>query len=401
MRVRIVLGMLLGTLLATPAFAVRTILYYENECCRDITEGEFAILYCQGLKLQEPAQGWTIQTAAAALSSLGHQPPHGWVLSRFLSEAVLAKLLENSPFYRRPYTEPEIQKSDRLVTIARARSAVPADDGLTQGEFAILLATALRLPIPADSSPETAIKALSSLSVPARPIRGWNSAARLVESDMTQILLPTPFRSTNIDPAMEISAAQAYSLLFGKYEIATQGHFGLFIVQALGTPPPPGGWTAPKALDYIQKEFGVGDELGWNPGAPLCTQTFESALRQILTKVRLSAPPQPKTGLRLLGDERLAAVPVSYDRTRSQEENDSGAGIPDPSMQNQPAPSSGREVDAIINEARRNGQIPQDGCATVPAQGLSRQSFNPPPPPPPPPPVSPTAPARPPGADLF
>ena len=102
---RVVLGALAVLLAGAPVFAARTILYYENECCRHITEGEFAILYCQGLKLREPLQGWTVQTAAAALTSLGHQPAGGWILSRFPVRsghgAPAAKFsLLPQPFYR-------------------------------------------------------------------------------------------------------------------------------------------------------------------------------------------------------------------------------------------------------------------------------------------------------------
>jgi hypothetical protein len=63
-------------------------------------------------------------------------------------------------------------------------------------------------------------------------------------------------------PKMVIPSLQAYSLLFGKYEIATEGHFGLFVVNALGIMPPAGGWTQEKALKYIEMQYGVQSGYG-------------------------------------------------------------------------------------------------------------------------------------------
>ncbi len=372
-----------------PSFAARTILFYEDECCRYITEGEFAVLYASALKLREPAQGWTIQSAAAALSSLGHQPQGGWVLSRFLSEAVMARLLKNSPFYRAPFTEPAFERSDLLVTIANARGALPADDGLNQGEFAVLLVEALKLQAPpAGWSMSSAIAALSAQAVPIRPVDGWKPNGPLHESEMLQILAPTRFRPTSIDPGMVVSSLQAYSLFFGRFEIATEGHFGLFVVSSLGVPAPQGGWTQKAALDYLQKRFGVQSGYGWNAHAPLCAKTFDDALRRIIEQLQpsTSASSQPvmppaETGI-------AAATKLS-------------SGLVDPATKEAPASSQNKDrdrknagVEDFLNSIRRNGLIPANPCTIVPAQGLLALRQREPlcadcPPPPPPTPIAP------------
>ncbi len=359
------------------SFAARTILFYEDECCRYITEGEFAVLYASALKLREPAQGWTIQSAAAALSSLGHQPQGGWILSRFLSEAVLARLLKNSPFYRAPFTDQAFQRSDTLVTIANARGALPADDGLNQGEFAVLLVEALKLRAPpAGWSVNSAIAALSAQAVPIHPVDGWKANAQLRESEMLQILAPTRFHPTSIEPGMVVSSLQAYSLLFGKFEIATEGHFGLFVVSSLGVPAPQGGWTQAGALDYLQRRFGVRSGYGWNAHAPLCAKTFDQALRRIIEQLQpaTAAATQPgRQSVGLVGPDTKDSSPSAQNRDRDKK-------------------SSG--VEDFLNSIRRNGLIPADQCAIIPAQGLLALRQREPfcvdcPPPPPPTPITP------------
>jgi len=368
---------LAGLFIATPLFAARTILYYENECCRTVTEGEFAILYAQALKLREPAQGWTIQTAAAALSGLRHQPEKGWILSRFLSESVMAGLLQNSPFYRKPFSTEEFQKSNILVTIAKARGVFPVEDAITQGDFAILLVRALNLPKGRENA-ESATKTLASQPVPIAPAGGWRIDAPLKESDMAQILAPTAFRNTSIDPNIEVTPVQAWSLLFQKFEIATEGHFGIFLVKALGVPEPAGGWTKQAGLDFIKTEFGVDSGYGWSPNAPLCVETFENALRKILLQLKngSAAPGKPGNGSFAL------ALPVSSQFQTGFSEF--GSVVP----QAEPGTASKRkkEVEAFLNDLRHNGLIPSDRCATISTlalraiTGSQLRSGEPPPP---------------------
>jgi hypothetical protein len=349
-------AVVLMLLCAAPAFPARTILYYENECCREITEGEFAILYAQGMKLREPVQGWTVQSAAAALSSLGHQPGGGWVLSRFLSEKVMSRLLTNSPFYRKPFTEESFQRSELTVTVSKARSVFPPDEGITQGEFAILLAEALRLSPPGIGwKAETAIAALTSQPVPLRPPGGWKGSEILKEGDFLQILAPTQYKPVPVNPASVITTLQAYSLLFGSFEIATQGDFGLFLVNALGATPPPGGWTKVNSLEYVKREFNLENGYGWNPSAPLCTEVFEDALRVILTRA------QPAVG---------KPAKNQPDLEDSNLESSAGPFVPSPGQARavQAAPSQDAEI--LIRQIRGSGLIPLDRCAIIPAQGL-------------------------------
>jgi hypothetical protein len=355
MKTRIALTLLLGIAASMPAHAARTILYYQDECCRNITEGEFAILYAQGLRLREPAQGWTVQSAAAALSTLGHQPGGGWVLSRFLSEKVMARLLQNSPFYRNPFDTRDFQRSDKLVTISKARSVFPSDEGLTQGEFAVLLAQALELPAPsAGWTPENAATALMAQQVPIRPAAGWKINGILREWEMLQILAPTRFRSTPIDANAGIGALQAYSILFGEFEIATEGDFGLFVVQALGFQAPPGGWSKQKALEFLAGEFGITSGYGWNADVPLCAEVFESALRRIMNRSQ-QKPAGPETRRTSVKD--TAAGTAGFASAQRPAGGD-------------PAEQSSREFDEFIREVRRSGLIPTDRCAIIPAEGL-------------------------------
>jgi hypothetical protein len=378
-RVRIVIALLAGLFIATPLVDARTIFYYENECCRTITEGEFAVFYAQALKLREPAQGWTLQTAAAALSGLRHQPEKGWILSRFLSESVMAGLLQNSPFYRKPFNTEEFQKSNILVTIAKARGVFPVDDAITQGDFAILLVQALNLPRGRESA-ETATKTLASQPTPIGPTGGWQINAPLKESTMAQILASTAFRNTSIDPNIEVTPVQAYSLLFQKFEIATEGHFGVFLVKALGVPEPAGGWTKRAALDFVKTEFGVDSGYGWSPNAPLCVETFENALRKILLQLKKggSAPGKPGNGSFAL------ALPVS---SQGSQTAFGEFGFAEPQAQSDAASKRNKQVEAFLNDLRHNGLIPADRCATMPKvalmtiTGSQLRSGEPPPPP--------------------
>jgi hypothetical protein len=362
-----------------PAFAAKTILYYDSECCRNITEGEFAILYCQALNLREPGQGWTVQSAAAALSSLGHQPEGGWVLSRFLTESTMSRLLRNSKLSRKQFNQQDFQRSTRFVTIANAREAVPADDAITQGEFAVLLSRALNIPAPAHPSPDAAIRLLLSQPLQIKPLAGWQADAPLHESEMLEILATTPIRASSVDASAEISALQAFSLLFGKFEIATQGHFGLYIVEALNIPPPEGGWTTKKALDYVQKEFGVSGHYGVNRNAPLCADFFLDSLRSILLKIWQPAntPSQGRGAsalLRMLGH----AVPSSGGIPAADFAfSPSGSFEFVPQSKSNFSGPSAKDVDKFINEVRDSGLLPPNQCQPVAARGFSKAKQGP------------------------
>jgi hypothetical protein len=354
MRIRTMAVINLILLCTAPVYAGRTIIYYENECCRNITEGEFAILYVQAMKLREPAPGWTAQNASAALTALGHQPAGGWSLSRFLTEKILSQLLVHSPFYRKPFSEAWFQKSELTVTISKARSVFPSDEGITQGEFAVLLAQALKLPPPQGGwRPQSAAGALAAARpISLRPPRGWNIDEVLKEGDLLQILDSTRYKPVPIDPSIAVTSLQAYSILFGKFEVATEGDFGLFLVNAIGAPAPAGGWTKQSSLDFIKREFHVESGYGWNPGAPLCTEVFESTLRRILSRARAgneaTAKPQELTGSRNAALWAFTFNPIQADKA---------------------APIN-RDVESQIRQIRKSGFLPSDRCAIIPAQGL-------------------------------
>jgi len=380
-----------GVVCSSPAFAAKTILYYDSECCRNITEGEFAILYCESLNLREPIQGWTVQSAAAALSTLGHQPEGGWVLSRFLSEAVMSRLLRHSKLYRKPFNQQDFQHSTKLVTIANSRIAVPSEDAITQGEFAVLLARALNIPAPARPTPEAATNVLVSRPVPLRPMAGWRVDAPLIESEMLEILSPTPFRASSVDATSDISALQAFSLLFEKFEIATQGHFGLYIVEALAIPPPVGGWTMKKALDYVEKEFGVSGGYGLHRNAPLCAEFFVNSLREILLKLWQPAntPPKTKGASALLHLLRRATDPATVMVSADISFNSYGSFEFAPQQGGKSSGSSSNDVASFIKDVRSSGLLPTNSCQPVAAQGFSKAQQGPigpvaaaPPPPP-------------------
>jgi hypothetical protein len=369
MRTGTIAAVILILLSASPVVAGRTILYFENECCRNITEGEFAILYAQGLELREPATGWTGQSAAAALSSLDHQPAGGWSLSRLLSEKVMSRLLVNSPFYRKPFTEAWFQKSEVTVTVSKARSVFPPNEGITQGDFAILLAEALRLkPPPGGWKAESAASALvAARPVSLHPPRGWSVDETLKEGDLLQILVSTHYRPVFLNPSASVTTLQAYSILFGSFQVATEGDFGLFLVNALGATPPDGGWTKQNALDFIKREFNVESGYGWNPGTPLCAEVFENALRRILSRARAG---DGETDKPLQTPDPLDAAMWVFTLNPVLP--------PGKAAQEKTAPIN-RDVEAMIRQLRMSGSIPANRCAIIPAQGLQLLATPPPP----------------------
>ncbi len=362
---------------AMPAEAAKTIVYYDSECCRDITQGEFAILYCQALGLREPAQGWSVQSAAAALSAMGHQPTGGWVLSNYLTEGAMSRLLRNSKLNRKPFNEPEFQRSTKPVTIANARSAVPADDAISQGEFAVLLARALNLPESVNQTPEAAVRQLLSLPIPLKPLAGWLVDAPLHESEMLEILAATPFRASSVDPTAEISALQAYSLLLGRFEIATEGHFGLYIVEALGVPPPAGGWSMKKALDYVEREFGIKGGYGVQKNTPLCADFFIDSLRGVLMKTwQTEGKARSAEGPAILRRTlQRASDPVAEQMGSAPFYGSSGAFTFAPLQGGKS--SVAKDVEAFIKDVRSSGLLPSNRCQPIAAQGFSKAAQGP------------------------
>ena len=77
---------------------------------RIITEGEFAILYCVAIQVEEPAEGWKAEEAIAMLTSLKIIHPEGWLPEIDLIEIVMIELVHYigiklvTPYPDRPVT---------------------------------------------------------------------------------------------------------------------------------------------------------------------------------------------------------------------------------------------------------------------------------------------------------
>jgi hypothetical protein len=209
----------------------------------------------------------------------------------------------------------------------------------------------------------------------------------LREGEMLQILAPTKFRAAAVNPDTPVTTLQAYSLLFGKYEIATEGDFGLFVVNAIGAAAPPGGWTKQGALDYLKTEFGIESGYGWNASAPLCAEVFDNSLRQILLRLHpTSAPAKPPLSGGLRNSARrvqaMSVIPLGDD------DGMQATGVSQASQARGQTTANNREVEELIRQVRSGGLIPSDRCALIPARGLIQLNPEPIPPGPPRPPAS-------------
>ncbi len=64
---------------------------------RIITQGEFAVLYCEAVGLQEPSSGWTPEGAVKALKGLkpvSIVPEKGWQTDKDLTEGEMVYLVQ-------------------------------------------------------------------------------------------------------------------------------------------------------------------------------------------------------------------------------------------------------------------------------------------------------------------
>ena len=161
----------------------------------------------------------------------------------------------------------------------------------------------------------------------------------------------------------------------------------MFIVDALGVPQPAGGWNQRNTLEYLQSEYGLTNSFGWNPSAPLCAETFEEALRQILTKAQASAAPgrspgsqpTPSSANSKPGDKSQAsaannAAPgtiAQSGQTGRQAANSAGSSRPTA------VPENKKIVEDFISEVKRSGMLPADKCALVPTLQLKTLQFAP------------------------
>ncbi len=62
---------------------------------RIITQGEFAVLYCNAVSLEKPTEGWNPANASSTLSGkLDVAPEEGWRLDADLTEGVMVSLVQ-------------------------------------------------------------------------------------------------------------------------------------------------------------------------------------------------------------------------------------------------------------------------------------------------------------------
>jgi hypothetical protein len=96
---------------------------------------------------------------------------------------------------------------------------------------------------------------------------------------------------------------------------------------------------------------------------------FENTLRKILLQLKSGAPARQSNGGRALlaiphaeeaGSALLAGAAESF----------TDFGVNEGSAQAADATKQNKEVESFLNDLRRNGLIPADRCATMPAQAL-------------------------------
>ncbi|MDD5544204.1 MAG: hypothetical protein PHX83_13615 [Acidobacteriia bacterium] len=299
-----------------------TILYYPTqECCQPLTEGEFAILYAQGLGLPEPTEGWTVQSASAALTDRLKFVPvkrqwdsehktytykrRGWHLSDFLTEEVFfdaLKASENPKFDRKPFTNgfnaPDLTQRivstpdgyfelnytagdpDAQVRLPEVRAAVMKCDCITQGEFASLFAQKIDLdPRVLTWSPGLAANEL--LAKCYYPRGGWQLNKCLTNEDFFNLLKGTEFdlrTGQAVDPNGFVTPLQALAVL-EKQPFTTEAELAILFANRIGMRPPPGGWTADAAIQRLSG-YDLSPSYGWVQCVPGCAADFEKLLKR-------------------------------------------------------------------------------------------------------------------------
>lgn len=86
----------------------------KAESERIITQGEFAVLYCQHIRLTPPIDGWTPESGVAAMSDQGINPTEGWDAEADLIERVMIELVHFAGI------ELETAYPERPVTVRKA-----------------------------------------------------------------------------------------------------------------------------------------------------------------------------------------------------------------------------------------------------------------------------------------
>lgn len=249
----------------------------EDECCQEITHGEWAILLAWALGLVEPPEGWTAAQAARALERMGRRPEGGWRLEAPLRESDLALTLRGTRFA----THPAAQPGHGAVTRARARAIFREGMPVAQGRFAQMLVRAL-----APERTFTVPEALAWLQARGlAPVGGWEPDQWMTERTMWEILsrarwpVSTLARLLPEVGDLPVEWARAHALLFERRDQLTQAMLALVLVKVSGLAPPAGGWTLAAALAELER-WNARPEYGWTPSAPICEGDLARLLRR-------------------------------------------------------------------------------------------------------------------------
>lgn len=253
----------------------------EDECCRSVTQGEFALMLAHGLGLAEPQAGWTESKAAAELARMGRSPRSGWEIQKSLDETVLRQLLAGTRF---EFSQAAIL-SQPTVPISRARAVFREGLPVTQGRFAVMLVQAgggSRSNAPS-LTVDQALVGLTAKGI--KPEGGWRSDALLTEKVMRELLERTGLNGPLPDGAlveiagMPVDLSRAYGVVFEKTNVITQGMVALLLVKRSGLPAPADGWTVEAAIAELEK-FNSRPEYGWVPTAPICQSDMARLARR-------------------------------------------------------------------------------------------------------------------------
>jgi hypothetical protein len=321
-----------------------TILYYPTqECCQEITEGEFAILYAQGMQLAEPPEGWTVQSASAAVAEkLGWIPikrqwssdrksytykRKGWHLSEYLTEEVFfdgLKASKDPQFDRKPFTNgfrkddlvtqltPNTEGNfellytagdpDEAVRIPKVRAAVTRCDCVTEGEFAALFAQ--KIQIDPRVRVWTADRAANELLAKCYyPTGGWRLPECLTNEDFANLLRGTEYElpvAQAVNPHGYVSPLEVMAAL-EKRPVTTQGELAIYYANRIGLRPPEGGWTSEAAIQRLQG-YNLSPAFGWVQCAPGCAYDFEKFVKRAALPVLFALTgPQSCEPLRVTG----------------------------------------------------------------------------------------------------
>lgn len=259
-----------------------------DDCCRTITEGEFALFFVRALSLEAPRGGWSEDLAVAALAHRGYAPRQGWQPSRLLTEAVLREVVAGTRFATGPAVH-LVTEASAPVTVARARAVFTGGVTITLGEFAQLIAQTLsRRGVPGDEHDALAVLVRRNILPPT----GWQARDVVTEKTMRTILerarLLPPLQTDLFreGDALPVDYTRAWALVRQRRSLLTQAMVALLLVKLSGGTPPAQGWTVERAIAELER-FYARPEWGWVPTAPIC----RSDLARLMRRAGVVLPP--------------------------------------------------------------------------------------------------------------